>query len=419
MDRAIWRVRVGVACEFVTYCGDANGAGTHVERSDPRFSIRAGAGATEGMSRISAMNAVPFVLESLRFDPVEVLGEVGLDARLFEDSNNLIADERVGPMLVHCAERTRHEDFSLRVGAQARLDVLGLIATLAASAPDVGSALHVLSRFLSLNDSASIVSVGAEGGFAWLNYAVYESGFEGTRPLYQMVSAVAFNVLRELGGPEWAPAEVRLPCRRPRDIRPYRDFFRAPIRFDADRMTISFARGWLDRPLHGADSALHAALLAQAEAFVVQSRAGLPNQVQRVVRNLLLESKGSIEAVAHEFSMHRRTLDRHLDATGSSFRELADGVRFQVARELLRDTQMSVGDIAASLHYGDASAFAHAFRRWSGRTPSQWRLARSHPNVAAATKKPVKSAGSGNVTELVSATIRSGWESRGRSSWTR
>lgn len=390
-----------------------------MERPDPRFSIRAGAGATEGMSRISAMSAVPFVLESLHVDPAEVLGEIGLDAKLFEDSNNLIADEQVGPMLVHCAERTGCEDFALRVGAQARLDMLGLIATLAASAPDVGSALRALSRFLSLNDSASIVSVGTEGGTACLNYAVYESGFEGTRPLYQMVSAVAFNVLRELCGPEWAPAEVQLPCRRPNDVRPYRDFFRAPMRFDSDRMTIVFARRWLDRPLRSADPALHAVLSAQAEAFAGQSQAGLPSQVQRVMRNLLLESKGSIEAVAREFSMHRRTLDRHLDATGASFRELADGVRFQVARELLGDTQMSVGEIAASLHYGDASAFAHAFRRWSGRTPSQWRLARSHPNVAAATQKPAKPAGSGSVTELVSATTRSGWESRGRSSWTR
>jgi AraC-like DNA-binding protein len=159
-------------------------------------------------------------------------------------------------------------------------------------------------------------------------------------------------------------------------------------------------------------------LSAQAEAFAAQSQPGLPSQVQRVMRNLLLESKGSIETVARAFSMHRRTLDRHLDASGVSFRALADGVRFEVAQQLLRDTLMSVSEIAAALHYGDASAFAHAFRRWSGCTPSQWRLARINPSVAAATSDSAKS-GSGNVTELVSATITSGCESRGRSSWIR
>jgi AraC-like DNA-binding protein len=304
----------------------------------------------------------------------------------------------------------------LRVGVQARLDSLGLVGALTASAPDVGTALRALTRFLSLNDGAAIASIASEGAFGWLTYAVYERGIQDTGRLYQLVSAVAVNILRDLCGPEWTPEEVWLPCRSPRDVRPFRDCFRAPIRFDSHRMTIVFARRWLDRPLPTSDPGLHATLSAQAEVFAAQSQPGLPSQVQRVMRNLLFENKGSIEAVARAFSMHRRTLDRHLDATGDSFRELADGVRFEVARQLLIDTQMSVGDIAASLHYGDPSAFAHAFRRWSGRTPSQWRLARSHPNVAAATRKPVKSAGSGTVTELVSATIRSGFGGRGRSS---
>jgi len=44
-----------------------------------------------------------------------------------------------------------------------------------------------------------------------------------------------------------------------------------------------------------------------------------------------------------------------------------------VACQLLRDTPMSVGAIATSLHYGDSSAFAHAFRRWSGESPTRWR----------------------------------------------
>ena len=149
-----------------------------------------------------------------------------------------------------------------------------------------------------------------------------------------------------------------------------------------------FASRWLDHPLRGADAELHAALSAQAAAFEALASAGLPIQVQRVMRNLLLESKGSIEAVARKFSMHRRTLDRHLDASGASFRTLADGVRFEVACQLLRDTQMSVGEIAASLHYGDASAFAHAFRRWSGRTPTQWRATLSRAERGSAVGTP-------------------------------
>ena len=113
---------------------------------------------------------------------------------------------------------------------------------------------------------------------------------------------------------------VQLPFRRPRDVRPFRDFFRAPLRFDSHRMALVFASRWIDHPLRSADAELHAALSAQAAAFEALASPDLPIQVRRVMRNLLLESKGSIETVARKFSMHRRTLDRHLDASGVSFR---------------------------------------------------------------------------------------------------
>jgi len=340
---------------------------------DPRFITDAGAGATEGSSRVGGIRAIPLVLEELGFDPAEVLAEVGVDARLFEDPNNLIRDVLIGQALVHCVARTGCEDFALRVGRHGRLASLGLVGALTASAPDVGAALRVLCRFLSLNDGGAVLSLATEGSLSSLNYSIYEGGVEGTSQIHLMVSAVACNVLRDLCGPDWAPSDVLIPCRRPRDVHLFREFFRAPLRFDADRLALVFPRGWLDHPLHSADPELHAALGAQAALFEELASPGLPSQVQRVMRNLLLEGKGSIEAVARRFSMHRRTLDRHLGANGVSFRKLADETRFEVACQLLRDTQMSVGEIATSLHYGDSSAFAHAFRRWSGESPTRWR----------------------------------------------
>jgi AraC-like DNA-binding protein len=48
-------------------------------------------------------------------------------------------------------------------------------------------------------------------------------------------------------------------------------------------------------------------------------------------------------------------------------------VRYEIARQLLEDTRMSMGQIAATLDYGDASAFSRAFRCWSGQNPTAWR----------------------------------------------
>ena len=71
--------------------------------------------------------------------------------------------------------------------------------------------------------------------------------------------------------------------------------------------------------------------------------------------------------------MHRRTLHRHLRLEGLAFRQVADDIRFEIARELVGNTDMALGQIAAVLRYSELSAFTRAFRRWSGQTPTAWR----------------------------------------------
>jgi AraC-like DNA-binding protein len=59
------------------------------------------------------------------------------------------------------------------------------------------------------------------------------------------------------------------------------------------------------------------------------------------------------------------------------FRDLAEEVSFAVSQQLLRDTEMSIGDVANALHYAHQGAFGSAFRRWSDVTPSKWRARRT------------------------------------------
>jgi AraC-like DNA-binding protein len=73
------------------------------------------------------------------------------------------------------------------------------------------------------------------------------------------------------------------------------------------------------------------------------------------------------------FGMHRRTLDRHLQKHGLRYGELVEGVEEAIARQLLRETDLHVQQVAESLRYSSAANFATAFRRWTGMTPSEYR----------------------------------------------
>jgi transcriptional regulator GlxA family with amidase domain len=66
-------------------------------------------------------------------------------------------------------------------------------------------------------------------------------------------------------------------------------------------------------------------------------------------------------------------LRRRLLQEGTSFRELADKLRTQLAIKYLRDTDLAVEDIAFALGFSDAANFRHAFHRWTGKWPNEFR----------------------------------------------
>ena len=76
---------------------------------------------------------------------------------------------------------------------------------------------------------------------------------------------------------------------------------------------------------------------------------------------------------ARRLHLHRRTLNRRLKVAGTTFRQVLDQLRFELAREMLSDTSLHIAEIAARLGYRMPSAFTRAFRRWSGCSPARWR----------------------------------------------
>jgi AraC-like DNA-binding protein len=87
----------------------------------------------------------------------------------------------------------------------------------------------------------------------------------------------------------------------------------------------------------------------------------------------LLRNAISGDDAARHLQLHRRTLNRRLREAGTTFRQVLDQVRFELAQEMLADTRFPIAEIAARLGYRMPSAFTRAFRRWSGSSPARWR----------------------------------------------
>jgi AraC-like DNA-binding protein len=66
-------------------------------------------------------------------------------------------------------------------------------------------------------------------------------------------------------------------------------------------------------------------------------------------------------------------MNRHLKAARTGFRAVADGVGFEIARQLIADTDIPLAQISAMLDFSEPAAFTRAFHHWSGETPSDYR----------------------------------------------
>ncbi|WP_082145785.1 AraC family transcriptional regulator [Microvirga massiliensis] len=319
-----------------------------------------------------AKEIVP-VLHELGFDPDPVIRAAGLDPALFDDGANVIPFAALGRLLTLGVAHTRCPHLGLLVGQRATILSLGLVGRLMLHSVTVGDALRALVANLSIQNRGAVWGLAGTGDTALFSYSIYQPEVESTDQIADGSIAVAVNALRALCGPEWNPTEVLLPRVAPADREPYRRCFRAPVRFDQEIAALVFPARDLEHRVSGADPVLRAMLAERIQHLTAPPASELADHIRRLLRTRLTRNRCSAEAIAELLKMHRRTLTRHLKDSGMGYRALANEVRFEIARQLLEDTEVPLGQIAAALGYSEASAFTRAFRRWSGQTPTAWR----------------------------------------------
>jgi AraC-like DNA-binding protein len=323
--------------------------------------------------RAAALLGVAPLLRERGIDPAQVLTSIGLHPGTLDDAENRIPYSAVGRLLEHCAETTGCHHFGLLTGQHTNIASLGLLGELMWRSPSVQAALRCLILHLHLQTRGAVVTQGVDGASATFGFAIYQRDMPGAAQAYDRVIAHECNIMRALCGPRWSPSEVTFAHAKPGDVRPYRQFFRCALRFDADRTELVFSKIWLEHTPPGANAELHRVLQSQIAVQEMLRPDDLAEHIRRALRTMVVNGRASETLISQLLSTPTRTLRRLLTLQGTSFRELLEEVRYEVSRQLLVDTHMTTAEIAESLDYADASAFTRAFRRWTNSPPAAWR----------------------------------------------
>ncbi|MFI1918091.1 AraC family transcriptional regulator [Nocardia sp. NPDC020380] len=210
-----------------------------------------------------------------------------------------------------------------------------------------------------------------------------------------MAASMAFG--RSLLNDDFDPIRIRLSYPEPPYAAEYRRYFRCPIEYDCAETELLFDSALLQRQL---PTYSEASLVVAREACErlrgdSEDRHDTVSSVESILGENLRRSMTMAE-VAEQLFVTERTLRRHLQAAGEKFSDIRDRVRQQRALYLVRETGMTIAQIAAETGFSDAREFRRAYIRWNGEPPSHTRSATRLPwgaaTVEAATAKSAAAA---------------------------
>jgi AraC-like DNA-binding protein len=181
---------------------------------------------------------------------------------------------------------------------------------------------------------------------------------------------------RDLYGDSFGFTGLRVAYAAPAHVDAYQALFACPVHFGEPVNSLQFDPAWSTRAPCMQDAITHAMARDMCQQFL--SELTHSGGIAAVVRRALVEQMPwrfpKIESMAQELSLEPRTLRRRLEAQGTSYRQILAEVRRRLAIEYLRKTRMTTEEIASRLGYSDAANFRHAFARWTGKSPHDYRV---------------------------------------------
>jgi AraC-like DNA-binding protein len=290
-----------------------------------------------------------------------------------------LAGERVPIDVAHQAllfavQQTGDADLGLKAARRLILGDVGAIDYVVSSATTVRSAIERTSRYARLINDVLDVKLELEGSVALVRLE-NRVALPRAAADFQLGGFFRNHVVDWLGS-RVAELTVWFTHDCPAELREYeRTFEPAKLRFGAPVLGFAFDRLFLDQPLPSADPNLHAMLVPYADQMLsaLPSTAGVTANVRSLIGLQLADGGPDVARAASRLGMSLRTLARRLEAEGTTFRELVDDVRQQLALEYVGRRAATFSEISDQLGFSHVAAFHRAFRRWTGQTPLEYR----------------------------------------------
>lgn len=329
-----------------------------------------------GVAYARALKGFMDLAAALGADPELIARNAGLDLALLTVPDALLPVATYYQLHEQFILQTGNADFGLLSGRVSYMESAHLFLYLASASQTLRDWMNLLPTVSSLVGDVGAIQVAR-------HRAHFALEWHPTRPPDPMRCVVTDSLLSatalQMDGYCLLPVRphrVDFTYPRPRNIDVLRATFGAALYFDQDISALHYDWKLLDNPQLHVSTRFYDSVAEEFSAFFSGDASATDPfslSLHTAIRRLLPTGGCSIDSVAGDMNVSRRTLQRRLKERDTHFQHLLQGVKSNLARKYLEDKSLSIIEIALLLGYGDPSSFSAAFKSWSGTTPTEFR----------------------------------------------
>lgn len=324
----------------------------------------------------SAFRLIVVTMDPSEADLLEIVRDTGLTVPEFLEGDGYLSWGQVHRLTCNTLRINRHAGLALQAGLRGVPSIHGSMGIAAMTSGTLGEALGLFDKYMSTRSQMFVMKYEHDAGdFSSMSFDFLPEPDAALCFLMEAVMASAFSCTEFLLGQPMTGAEVHFTFARP----PHADefdkaFHGSVIRFDAARNAVLIPQTYTARPLISRDRQMQNMALQQCEA--VHDDLRRKGSTAELVLSRLQRESGrllTLEQLAEQLNLSRRTLLRRLKEEGTSYQHLLDTEVSRRAVFLMSLPGSTVAAVAAELGYAEPVSFRRAFRRWFGVTPTEYR----------------------------------------------
>ena len=324
------------------------------------------------MVPVSLFRAVTSLVDKLNLSSERLIEKVGLPQWQELDPKQLVPGIHYHRLYDAAARAFGSELFGVMAPKYLPIRSYGIVGQTIGQAMTGYEAIHIASACMNRVTNISSFWTVEEVERVWWLRKRYQTGDCSMLHIELATIGYMIDIVRLAAGPGWRPETICLESDMVPGLEKLEQFADAKVHWRQGITSMAIPRSVLSRSVTPAEHPSAAQPAADVSTYPTFSSDPM-HSLRQVTRAYLKLGPPTIGQIADATGLNVRTLQRRLAAEGLNYKRLVDQVRFEVAAELLGDPNAPLVDVAFELGYSEQAHFNHAFRRWTGSTPSQYR----------------------------------------------